>query len=44
MDKLGHTGGVWRWVPIAGTPNSFEGDFCLILPSILGKNMALYRW
>ena len=29
MDKLGHTGGVWRWVPIAGTPNSFEGDFLL---------------
>ena len=29
MDKLGHTGGVWRWVPVAGTSNSFEGDFFL---------------
>jgi hypothetical protein len=29
MDKLGHTGGVWRWVPVAGTSNSFEGDFLL---------------
>ena len=29
MDKIGHTGGVWRWVPVAGTSNSFEGDFYL---------------
>ena len=29
MDKLGHTGGVWRWVPVAGTSNSFEGDFLM---------------
>ena len=29
MDQLGHTGGVWRWVPVAGTSNSFEGDFLM---------------
>ena len=28
-DKRGFTGGVWRWVPGAGTSNSFEGDFFL---------------
>ena len=29
MDSQGHTGGVWRWWPGAGAPNSFEGDFLL---------------
>ena len=29
MNQQGHTGGVWRWWPGAGSPNSFEGDFLL---------------
>ena len=29
MDKNGHTGGVWRWWPGVGSPNSFEGDFLM---------------
>ena len=29
MTSQGHKGGVWRWWPGAGTPNSFEGDFLL---------------
>jgi len=29
LDEQGHTGGVWRWWPGAGAPNSFEGDFLL---------------
>ena len=29
MNEQGHTGGVWRWWPGAGSPNSFEGDFLL---------------
>ena len=29
MDKLNHSGGVWRWVPISGIADSFEADFLL---------------
>ena len=29
MDNQDHTGGVWRWWPGAGAPNSFEGDFLM---------------
>ena len=29
MNEQGHTGGVWRRWPGAGSPNSFEGDFLL---------------
>ena len=29
MDEQGHTGGVWRWWPGVGAPNSFEGDFLM---------------
>ena len=28
-DEIGFTGGVWRWWPGPGTPNTFEGDFLL---------------
>ena len=33
MDEQGHTGGVWRWWPGAGAPNSFEGDFLMNISS-----------
>lgn len=40
MTKQGHTGGVWRWWPGAGSPNSFESDFLLNISYSSMKEMG----